>query len=134
MSVKTDVDNRQWRMGNNRYRRVIVKGADPETFKAASLLEYDPADDKYKAYTGGVITDIPSAIINLDADFELDGDTEFTASILIAGDVFSDKLNLPGAFAIDDRPNGASFSIREYLRQWGIFAYDSTGLTENNIS
>lgn len=134
MSDKTDLDNRQWRKGNNRYRRVTVKGADPETYKAASLLEYDPSDDTYIAYTGGVITDLVAGVINLDADHVQAGSTTFTASMLIAGDVFADKLNLPGAFAIDDRPNASPLSIREQLRDVGILAFDSESLTEDHIT
>lgn len=134
MSEKTDLDNGQFRKGNNRYRLVTVKGADPETYESASLLQYDPTDDTYIAYDGGVITDLVAGIINLDAQHVQAGSTTFTASMMLAGDVFADKLSLPGAFAIDDRPNGAPLSIREQLRDVGILAFDSASLTEDHIS
>ena len=133
MSTKTDLDNRQWRKGNNRYDLVVVKGAAPETSKAASLLEFDPADGKYIAYTGGVITDTVRGIINLDEDFILTA-AEGTFSMLLAGEVFQDKLNYPGAFDIDSRPNGSPLSIREQLREVGILAFDSESLTEDHIT
>lgn len=133
MSDKTDLDNGQWRKGNNRYQLVVVKGAAPETFKAASLLEFDPADGKYIAYTGALAGDTVRGIINLDEDFILTG-AEGTFSMLIAGDVFEDKLNYPGAFGIDSRPNASPLSIREQLREVGILAFDSESLTENHIT
>ena len=134
MSEFTDIDNRQFRAGSNRYRRVILKGADPTTFKPGQLLEYDPVDNKWIVYTGAVITDRVRAILNLDEDFVMAGVTEIPVSILIAGDVFEDNLSYPGAFTIDDRPNAAVLSIREQLRDVGILAIDSSELTENHIT
>ena len=134
MSTKLDRDNRQFRMGNNRYRTVTIKGADPTTFEPGQLMEYDPADDTWIIYTGGVITDRTRAVLNLDEAFTMAGVTEITASILISGDVFADKLDLPGAFVIDDRPNAAVLSIREQLRDVGILAFDSVEVTEDHIT
>jgi hypothetical protein len=97
-------------------------------------MEYDPVDDTWIVYTGAVITDRARAVLNLDESFTMAGVTEIPASICIAGDVFADKLDLPGAFAIDDRPNAAVLSIREQLRDVGILAFDSVELTENHVT
>ena len=133
MSDVTDVDNRQWRIGANDYRYVTVKGANPETFEAASLLQFDVADGKYKAYTGGV-GEIVVGIINLDEAFILNA-AEGVFSMCIQGDVWADKLDLPGAFVIDDNPNASVLSIRDQLRDVGIIAQTrNTDLTEDNIN
>lgn len=133
MSTKEDLDNGQYRKGNNRYRLVTLKGIDTQVFEAASLLEYDPTDDTYIAYTGGVITDTVRAILNLDEQFTLSG-TSTTVSACIGGDVFEDKLSYPGAFGIDSRPNGSPLSIREQFREVGILAFNSASLTEDHIT
>ncbi len=133
-SQVTDLENRQWRIGGNDYRHVTVKGAGPETFETASLLQYDPTDDTFVAYTGALAADRVAGIINLDEDFILTP-ASGPFSMCNKGDVWADKLTLPGAFGIDDRPNGAALSIREQLRDVGIYAKDrDAALNENNVN
>lgn len=136
MTTKVDRDNRQWRMGNNRYRRVTIKGADPTTFQPGQLMQYDPADDTWIVYTGALAADRARAVLNLDEAYTMAGATSIPASICISGDVFADKLDLPAAAAgnIDSRPNGAVLSIREQLRDVGILAFDSSEVTENHVT
>lgn len=135
MTEVTNRDSRQWRAGENEFDLVTVKGADPETYEPAQMLQYDPVDDKYFAYAGAIAADRVRALANLDEDFIIAGATEDTFSVLIQGKVFTDKIPLPaGVTSIDDRPNGALLSIREQLRDVGIIAVDSTELSENNIT
>jgi len=135
MSEVTNRDNRQGRAGDNIYNLVTVKGADPETYNSLQMMQYDPADDKYFAYAGALAADRVRGLLNIDADVTIAGATEDTFSLLIQGEVYTDKIPLPaGVASIDDRPNGALLSIREQLRDVGIIAVDSAEVSENHIS
>jgi len=126
----TERDTRQFRAGKNTYRRVIVKSAGAETLKPGAVMKYDPADDKWLLYTGAAAEDA-RAVLAINEDIVVAGAGERTLPICIGGKVFTDKLDIfSGAFAIDDRPNGAVLSIREQLRDVTIYAIDSAELTD----
>ena len=130
--------NQQFRSINNIFQLITLKGIDEQVFEDGELLELDPADNTYIKYTGAVDVDRVRAILSLGVgeSIELDvADTlEPAATICIGGEVISDFLVFPGAFTIDDYPNGAILSIREQLREVGIIARDADLINENHLS
>ena len=132
----TDLDNQQWKEGDNIYRRVTLKGIDQDLVKDGALLAYDPVDDKWFVYLGTAATTTTAIFSYIPGEeFLFDGFTDATVTICIGGRVLQDYLAFPGAVAIDDRPNGALLSVREQLRQFGIIAVDvDQDFNENNIT
>lgn len=130
-------ENQQWRSHDTKFRLARIKGADTDVFKDGQLLNYDPADDTFIAYTG-LAGETARAILNLGVGEEITLDVADTltpdASICISGEVIDDGLVMPAGVALDDRPNGAVLSVREQLREAGIIVRDTTNTFESNLS
>jgi hypothetical protein len=114
--------------GENEFRDVTIKGINAQTITKGEVLMYDVSDDTYITYSGAT-GKIPTAIYAGETITLATGALTKTRSVCVAGDVDEDEITISSGDAIDDAPNSAAYSIREYLRQWGIRVYDYKDMT-----
>lgn len=109
--------------GENEFRDVTIKGVDAQTIVKGEVLMYDVTDDTYITYSGAT-GKIPTCIYAGPDNTFATGALTITGAVCIKGDVDEDKITISSGDLIDDAPNSAAYSIREYLRQWGVRVYD----------
>lgn len=108
---------------DNKFRDITLKGIDTQEIVKGEVLMYDNSDDTFITYDGDTGS-IPSAIWAGPNHTFATGALTTTGPICTAGEVDEDEITISSSDAIDDAPNSAAFSIREYLRQWGILVLD----------
>jgi len=120
---QTSKDNAVIFTGENEFRDVTLKGINAQTIVKGEVLMFDVSDDTYITYSGAT-GKIPTAIYAGPDHTFATGALTTSGPVCVAGDVDEDEITISSGDAIDDAPNSAAYSIREYLRQWGVRVYD----------
>jgi len=132
-------ENQQFRSKDAKFETpVTLKGIDTQVFVDGEILQFDPADGTWIAFTGAVLTDLARAILSLGVGESITLDVADTlepaVTICIGGEVIADFLKYPAGIAIDDVPPNAVLSVREQLREVGIIARSADTINESNLT